>query len=40
MEIQIIGFTSDLVFDYFCSIFVYMTAIIVPFVAVLSLLKH
>lgn len=39
MEITIIGFTSDLTLDYFLSIFVYTTAIIVPFFGALSLIS-
>jgi hypothetical protein len=39
MEITIIGFTSDLALDYFLSIFVYITSIIVPFFAAFSLMK-
>jgi hypothetical protein len=39
MEITIIGFTSDLTLDYFLSIFVYTTSIIVPFFAAFSLMS-
>jgi hypothetical protein len=38
MEITIIGFTSDLTLDYFLSIFVYTTSVIVPFFGALSLI--
>jgi hypothetical protein len=40
MEVIVIGVTNDLVFDYFFSIFYYLTAVIVPLVATLSLLRH
>jgi hypothetical protein len=40
MEVVVIGITNDLAFDMFFSIFYTATAIMVPFTATLSLLKH
>jgi len=40
MDITIIDLTSDVVFNYFASIFIWFAVVLVPFFAILSLIKE
>ena len=39
MEISIIDFTNNIILNYFISIYVYLTILILPFFGALSLIK-